>query len=80
MNAELVRCHEEFPVRHALGNPKTTLARGRRLHLQHPAFLPVRHQQRLAGSPQTVFVNQAAHELNRLPRRAATFQGNTPQL
>ena len=78
-DAELVRSYKKLPVGHALGNPKSALTRWRRLHLQNPSFVPVRHQKCLACPPKAVLINQAAHQPDCFPGRAAAFQGHAPQ-
>ena len=76
---ELVGCYKKFPVRHPLGDPKAPFTRGRGLHLHHPAFVPVCHQQGLAGSPQSVCINEAADKMHRVPGCPAAFQSYPPQ-
>ena len=80
MDAELVGCHEELPIRHPLGNPETALPGGSRLHFQHPAFVLIRHQQGFPGAPKAILIYEGAHELHCLPGGAAALQGYPAQL
>ena len=79
MDPELVRLYEKIPVRYLFRDPEAAFACGRHLHLKDPGLVLVGNGQCLGGSPEAVFVDQAAHKMNGFAGGFAPFQRDAAQ-